>query len=668
MRIIINAILFVILFGLSSLSAQTKVVFQEKNGIVAFEAEHFTEQNKDEIRKWYVQHEFLTPKVAPDHDQNHFKDASGETYIEILPDTRVADTDNLITGVNFSDSPGALGIISYWINFETTGRYYVWVRLYSTGNDDNGVHVGIDDSWPSSGKKMQWCDGKNQWTWGSHQRTEANHCGEPYLIYLDVATAGLHKISFSMREDGVEMDKIILTKDKFYVPSGKGPAHVIIIGGDNTPPKAVENLTLHFLDDTSLKISWSPVTDPESSIHRYSIYRNNVLIKSLPPQTTEYIDLNLDSNTEYTYSVTAVNIWNYESQFTSKKIKTDIDKVPPTLMSLIPTYSGDILLIFSEPMDKSSVEELSNYNSSNSEIKIIKAELLNNNTQVFLDVIGHIDNHNYVLSIKNIKDANGVTNPITINQNYKFSKVIWLGEEHGEHNGGSYREWKSEAFDFKATIFPFSYSSLLYKVGLPEAGLWYLWVRMFYGGVHVDAPNSFALSVNDGQIKIIGNKKSSFKKWHWDGDGTNTTNTHKPLLLGSLNAGQNKLEFKVNGIAAITLYFDGIFLTKNPELTPTDFHTLTDIEINPINSIPNEYALNVYPNPFNPSLKISLTGSLTKEYNISIYNQLGQLVDVIKDIKTKVIYWQPKNIPSGTYFIRAELGSLQLVNKVIYLK
>jgi len=108
MRLILTTILSALFLGVTFLRAQTKIVFQEKNGIVAFEAGHFTEHKKDEIRKWYVQHDFATQKVTPDHDQIHFKDARKETYIEILPDTRVGESDPLQGGVIFSDTPGVL--------------------------------------------------------------------------------------------------------------------------------------------------------------------------------------------------------------------------------------------------------------------------------------------------------------------------------------------------------------------------------------------------------------------------------------------------------------------------------------------------------------------------------------------------------------------------------
>jgi hypothetical protein len=72
---------------------------------------------------------------------------------------------------------------------------------------------------------MQWCDGKDSWRWESKQRTEKNHCGEPHMIYLDVDKAGEHEVMFSMREDGFEFDKLILTLDRDYErPEGAGPA------------------------------------------------------------------------------------------------------------------------------------------------------------------------------------------------------------------------------------------------------------------------------------------------------------------------------------------------------------------------------------------------------------------------------------------------------------
>jgi len=154
--------------------------------------------------------------VSPDGDESHADSASGGGYIEILPDTRRDHSMKLINGENFSNQPGKLGVLVYPVRFKTPGRYYVWVRAYSTGSEDNGLHVGIDGTWPESGQRLQWCEGKNAWRWESKQRTEAQHCGEPYKLYLDIEEPGLHTIEFSMREDGFEFDKWLMTKDRDF--------------------------------------------------------------------------------------------------------------------------------------------------------------------------------------------------------------------------------------------------------------------------------------------------------------------------------------------------------------------------------------------------------------------------------------------------------------------
>ena len=200
------------------------LVFEEHNGLVAGEAELFAEQTKDETRRWYVTTSEKDPDVQPDGDENHAGLASAGAYIEILPDTRRTHGDKLTAGENFSNEPGKMAIVAYPVYFNTTGRYYVWVRAYSTGSEDNGLHVGLNGTWPETGQRLQWCDGKNSWRWESKQRTQKQHCGEPHKIFLDIEEPGLHVISFSMREDGFEFDKWFMTTDRgMQRPDDAGP-------------------------------------------------------------------------------------------------------------------------------------------------------------------------------------------------------------------------------------------------------------------------------------------------------------------------------------------------------------------------------------------------------------------------------------------------------------
>ena len=216
--------------------AQPNLVFAEKNGLLAIEAEHFFKQTKSGIRAWHLTTATRRFKASNDADPTHVQGASGGAYLEILPDTRHNHGHKLIRGENFSPEPGKIGILHYKAHFTNPGRYHVWVRAHSTGSEDNGIHVGLNGEWPASGQRMQWCQGKRTWRWGSAQRTEKNHCGEHGKIWIDIPSAGEHVIQFSMREDGFEFDKFFLTKDpKFARPNGPGPISMVKSGN---APKA----------------------------------------------------------------------------------------------------------------------------------------------------------------------------------------------------------------------------------------------------------------------------------------------------------------------------------------------------------------------------------------------------------------------------------------------
>ena len=196
---------------------------------IVVEAEHFESQNKIDKRRWYAHNKSgRLPELEGAGDPKMWvrgilsasKPASKARFIRILPDTRKTHDDKLIHGENFSPEPGNMAIVRYRVHFDMPGRYYVWARAFSTGTEDNGVHVGLDGQWPEHGKRMQWSNPKRQWVWGCAQRTEDVHSGVPMDIYLDVEEPGEHTVEFSMREDGFAMDQFLLTRDKNYRPEG----------------------------------------------------------------------------------------------------------------------------------------------------------------------------------------------------------------------------------------------------------------------------------------------------------------------------------------------------------------------------------------------------------------------------------------------------------------
>ncbi|WKN46261.1 hypothetical protein [Tunicatimonas pelagia] len=197
-------------------------IFEEVDGVLAVEAEHFVDQTDTLVRKWYIVEKETSSLPTPDPDENHAATASGGVYLEALPDTRTTHDDGLTEGENFFPEPNQAGILNYRVYFNTPGKYYVWARTHSTGTEDNGIHVGLDGEWPENGKRMQFHAHNDKWTWESRQRTEEVHSGVPEQIYLMIEEPGEHTVSFSMREDGFEFDKWAMTL-AYEAPEGIGP-------------------------------------------------------------------------------------------------------------------------------------------------------------------------------------------------------------------------------------------------------------------------------------------------------------------------------------------------------------------------------------------------------------------------------------------------------------
>lgn len=198
--------------GLFSPGNAAEVVQTDEYIYVAFEAEDYA--TRDE--RWVVT-DASTPAIEDDPDGNHSDTASGGVYLELLPDIRVTHEDPFGPPTAYWGTAGTGPQISYTVDFPEAGRYYVHGRAYSTGTEDNGVHVGLNSGWPLSGRKMQFCTaGLGAWAWRSSQRDAGGQgsCGIEKTVYLDIPSEGVHTITVSGREDGFELDRIALIKDK----------------------------------------------------------------------------------------------------------------------------------------------------------------------------------------------------------------------------------------------------------------------------------------------------------------------------------------------------------------------------------------------------------------------------------------------------------------------
>ena len=130
--------------------------------------------------------------------------------IQALP-----DTNQLRDG--FADYAANSPRADYALTLPTAGRYYVWVRGRGVAGDvgnSNSIHVGLNGGRVATAEQIDF--GSDTFAW-SNRRLNGERA------YLDIDAGGNVVVSAWMREDGVSLDRLLLTKNPNYVPTGDGP-------------------------------------------------------------------------------------------------------------------------------------------------------------------------------------------------------------------------------------------------------------------------------------------------------------------------------------------------------------------------------------------------------------------------------------------------------------
>jgi hypothetical protein len=101
--------------------------------------------------------------------------------------------------------------------------------------------------------------------------------------------------------------------------------------------------------------------------------------------------------------------------------------------------------------------------------------------------------------------------------------------------------------------------------------------------------------------------------------------------------------------------------------------TYSALDNHSIKVTPSEYALNpVYPNPFNPSATIQFNTPEVSRVELQVFDVKGALVETLLNqlmISGQHQYtWQPKSLPTGTYFLKLITNNQTFTQKVTYVK
>ncbi|HVR34955.1 MAG TPA: hypothetical protein VMS21_03810, partial [Methylomirabilota bacterium] len=153
---------------------------------------------------------------------------SGTGFMEATPNS----------GSNFSGHPALLTTaprLDYKVKFRTGGIRYVWVHGFANDGSDDSLHAGINGENPEGARRIDRSFTANTWIWvgqieGSNPETGDNKAT------ITVPSAGEQTVNIWMREDGLRFDKLILTTDPAFAPSGIGQPESEVEGGKPTTP------------------------------------------------------------------------------------------------------------------------------------------------------------------------------------------------------------------------------------------------------------------------------------------------------------------------------------------------------------------------------------------------------------------------------------------------
>jgi len=235
-RKLIYLVSFVLVLGLATDMASADPYRQDigPDGIVCIEAENFDENILKGASYW----EFVTSTDAftpPDG-------FSGGGAMQSMPDTPLGGGPGFDTGYG-ENAPR----LDYEINFEKTGTHYVWILAYGMDGNSDSCHAGMDGEETPLSNRMSGWSGNYSWDNDRYERDEPSQ--------IDVTTPGLHVLNIYQREDGLTVDKIVLTTNPDYTPTGTGPEEswrgLRLKAYDPVPADGA------MLEDTWVSFSWS---------------------------------------------------------------------------------------------------------------------------------------------------------------------------------------------------------------------------------------------------------------------------------------------------------------------------------------------------------------------------------------------------------------------------
>jgi PKD repeat protein len=150
---------------------------------------------------------------------------SGDSWLESIDPTGFSGDAAMASGPDDgtrvrTDVANIAPEMSFDVEFTTTGTYYIWLRAWAPDIRGKAMFAGLDgviaNDGIAAGGSGSWGDGVGEWTWSNTGKRATP-------VFVDVTTPGVHTIQVWMGDDGVIVDKVILSTDPLFVPVDLGP-------------------------------------------------------------------------------------------------------------------------------------------------------------------------------------------------------------------------------------------------------------------------------------------------------------------------------------------------------------------------------------------------------------------------------------------------------------
>ena len=174
----------------------------------------------------------------------------------------------------------------------------------------------------------------------------------------------------------------------------------------------------------TITLAWDPNTEPDLAGYKiyYGTSSRQYTVTVDVGNVTRYTIRDLDESRVYYLAVTAYDTAGNESELSDEVSSYPTDQTPPTLVAVASVEENGIDLLFSEPLERTSAENVANYRIEPG-LTVLKAELASDGRTVHLQTTAHTNGVTYTVYVSGVTDRANPPNGIASGTSLRYTYV-----------------------------------------------------------------------------------------------------------------------------------------------------------------------------------------------------------------------------------------------------